>query len=144
MPQRPEEDIRCAGSGVTERCTPPCLFWESNSEPLQEDQVLLTICYLPAMTIFFNVFFSLFFKDKVSLCYRTLDVLEVTIWTWLVSHSQISACLGLPGYTLSCPALLFSFKVRYFVAGLYHCMLFVEMGTEWTLVYLMNKFMFSL
>jgi hypothetical protein len=40
--RRPEEGIRCPGTGVTGSCEPSCLFWESNPVLIQEYPLLLT------------------------------------------------------------------------------------------------------
>lgn len=41
-PQRPAEGIRSPGTGVTDGYKPPCVFWELNLGPLEEQWVLLT------------------------------------------------------------------------------------------------------
>jgi hypothetical protein len=40
--QRPEEDIECSGTGVTDDCEPACGCLELNLVPLQQQPVLLT------------------------------------------------------------------------------------------------------
>ena len=39
--QRPEEEIRSPGIGVTDNCKPPCGCRELNSGPLEEQAMLL-------------------------------------------------------------------------------------------------------
>lgn len=39
--QRLEENIGATGTGVTDRCEPPCAFWELNPAPLEKEPVLL-------------------------------------------------------------------------------------------------------
>lgn len=40
-PKRPEEGVRSPGTGVTDCCESPYGYWETNTGPLQEQQVLL-------------------------------------------------------------------------------------------------------
>lgn len=41
-PWRSEEDTGCPGTGIMDSYEPPCGCWESNPDPLQQQQVLLT------------------------------------------------------------------------------------------------------
>ena len=40
--QRPEENVRSSGTEVTDSCEPPCGYWKSNHDPLQEHPLFLT------------------------------------------------------------------------------------------------------
>lgn len=35
-PQRSEDDIRVPGPGIMDDCKPPCVCWEPNQRPLQD------------------------------------------------------------------------------------------------------------
>jgi hypothetical protein len=37
-----EEDVGASGTGITDGCEPPCGYWGSNPDPLQEQSVLVT------------------------------------------------------------------------------------------------------
>ena len=43
VPQKPEEDIRFPGTGVTGGFEPPCWCWELNLGTLKEQPVLLIL-----------------------------------------------------------------------------------------------------
>ncbi|EGV95001.1 E3 ubiquitin-protein ligase NEDD4 [Cricetulus griseus] len=40
--KKSEQGFTSPGTGVIDDCEPPCRYWESNSDLLQEQQVLLT------------------------------------------------------------------------------------------------------
>jgi hypothetical protein len=40
-PYKPEEYIRFPGTGAIDSCEPPCEFWESSLDPLEEQPGLL-------------------------------------------------------------------------------------------------------
>lgn len=56
-PHRSKEGVTSPRTGVTNGCEPPCMFWELNPGPLQEQQVLLTVSHLSS-----PIFMALFFK----------------------------------------------------------------------------------
>ena len=39
--QRPKEELRCPGTGITDSCELPCGCWESNQNTLEGQPVLL-------------------------------------------------------------------------------------------------------
>ena len=64
----PAESVTSPGTGVTDGCEPPCMCWELNLGPLEEQSVLLTTkpSLHSLIFIFKQIFFLFFFPVEKS------------------------------------------------------------------------------
>lgn len=58
-PQSPEDSIRFPGAGVSGGCVIICDWWELNSDPLQEQQVIRVS--IPSIIFYYDSFYHSFF-----------------------------------------------------------------------------------